>query len=117
MAKKRIMEKNKRRQIYKHSSLPFSFEWKIRKAFVGEICPICKFPMELYDYDEIIGNIPSCRKPTIQHNIPISLGGEHELSNISVICHNCNVKIQNKITGELNNEKVVEKWQKLNGLK
>jgi len=53
--------------------------------------------------------------PTIQHNIPISKGGKHELGNISVICKRCNVSIRDKITPELNAKEVEEVWQKLNG--
>ena len=53
--------------------------------------------------------------PTIQHNIPVSKGGKHELGNISVICHQCNVSIQDEITGDLNADEVVAEWEKLSG--
>lgn len=97
-----------RQKAYRESSLPYSFEYKIRQAFWGEPCPICGFAMQ--------GNVDECgvvsdnRKPSIQHNIPISKGGKHELGNISVICHQCNITIQDKETGELNAEEVIKRW-------
>lgn len=48
--------------------------------------------------------------PSIQHNIPLSLGGLHEIENISVVCQSCNFKTNNKPTGSLNNAKVKELW-------
>ena len=95
----------KRYDAKKESSLPYSFEYKIRNAFVGEKCPICNCKM---DY--------SCNltKPTIQHNIPISKGGKHELDNISVICMSCNTSIQNReTTPPLNTKLVKEKWYEI----
>ena len=89
----------------KESDLPYSFEYKIRNAFVGEHCPLCGC---LMDYSSNIA------KPTIQHNVPISLGGKHEIDNISVICQSCNCSIQNrKITSPLNTEKVKEVWENI----
>jgi hypothetical protein len=52
-------------------------------------------------------------QPSIQHNIPISKGGEHELGNISVICRSCNTSIRDKETGELNSREVAEIWDKI----
>ena len=52
-------------------------------------------------------------QPTIQHNVPISKGGEHELGNISVICASCNKSLQDTETGKLNADEVVEEWDKL----
>ena len=51
--------------------------------------------------------------PTVQHNIPISQGGEHELDNISVICLSCNTSIQDQETGELNQKEVIETWERI----
>ena len=93
----------KRIEAKKESELPYSFEYKIRYAFVGESCPICGKKM---DYSNNL-----C-KPTIQHNKPISLGGKHELDNISIICSSCNSSIQNhKETPPYNTELVKEKWE------
>ena len=51
-------------------------------------------------------------KPTIQHNKPISLGGKHEIDNISVICNSCNSSIQNRVeTPPYNTALVKEKWE------
>lgn len=93
-----------RKMAYKHSSLPYSFSYKIRKVFVGKKCPICGCTL---------GYSNNLVKPTIQHNIPISLGGEHELGNISVICASCNTSIRNKETGELNNKEVIDMWDRI----
>lgn len=105
--------RQKRQEAYRESELPYSFSYKIRHAFIGEKCPICGcemgVPVRSAD-DPIITSTPS---PTVQHNIPISKGGKHELSNISVVCSKCNSSIQDNITGNLNNALVVEKWQKI----
>lgn len=100
--------KQLREKAYKESDLPYSFEYKIRNAFSGKKCPICGCTMK----NEKNG----VRRPTIQHNIPISKGGKHDLSNISVICHSCNVSIQDKETGPLNNAEVVEEWARISGI-
>lgn len=89
------------------SKLPYSFIYKMRLQFWGKICPICNSKMESYDF---------ClrrKMPSIQHNVPISKGGKHELSNISIICVSCNLSIRDKITGELNNKEVVEIWKNI----
>lgn len=93
-----------RKQAYAESELPYSFDYKIRHAFVGEKCPICNGTM---DYK------CTTSEPTIQHNIPISKGGKHELGNISVICRHCNTSIQNDITDNLNAQKVIDVWDNL----
>lgn len=103
----------KRLDAKKNSDLPYSFEYKIRSAFIGEICPICGVHMGVAtrsDDDPVIGTTPI---PTIQHNIPISKGGTHTLDNISVICQSCNYSIQDKETGKLNNDLVVKKWKEI----
>ena len=99
-----------RQRAYRLSSLPYSFDSKIRKAFQGKECPICGSKMQIEADEGIISNY---RIPTIQHNIPISKGGQHELGNISVICKHCNVSNQNKITGPLNADEVIDVWQKI----
>lgn len=97
-------EETPRQKAYRESSLPYSFEYKIRQAFVGEKCPICGCTMNYAN---------NLVQPTIQHNIPINKGGKHELDNISVICRKCNSSIQDNETGKLNNEKVIEKWDEI----
>lgn len=93
----------KRYEAMKNGELPYSFSYKIRQAFNNKECPICHTKMNMSN-DRTM--------PTIQHNIPISLGGKHELSNISVICRSCNTSIQNRqITDKLNNDEVVAIWE------
>ena len=94
-----------RQKALKESDLPYSFDYKIRQAFVGKKCPLCGCEMS-YDNNLVT--------PTIQHNIPISKGGKHELGNISVICRSCNTSIQDNITGDLNADEVKEEWLKIN---
>lgn len=97
-----------RLQAKKESSLPYDFENSIRIAFNGERCPICGCVMTIGDNQ--------CM-PTVQHNKPISLGGKHEISNISVICRSCNSSIQNKVETEpYNTDKVIEKWNAILGM-
>lgn len=103
----------KRLDAKKNSDLPFSFDYKIRSAFIGEICPICGVHMGVAirsGDDPIVATTPI---PTIQHNIPISKGGTHTLDNISVICQSCNYSIQDNETGKLNNDLVVKKWNEI----
>lgn len=95
---------NMRKKAYAESSLPYSFDYKIRHAFINHECPICHNPM---NYNCITS------QPTIQHNIPISKGGKHELGNISVICRHCNTSIQNQTTDILNAKEVIEVWDNL----
>lgn len=104
--------RQKRLDAIKESELPYSFSYKIRNAFVGEICPICHCRMGVVTVvdDNVRIKNPA---PTIQHNIPISKGGKHELHNISVICEKCNLSIQDKETPALNNELVIEKWDEI----
>jgi 5-methylcytosine-specific restriction endonuclease McrA len=104
----------RRRQVEAESSLPYSFKYKIRNAFIGKKCPVCGCSMTVHT-DRDIGYAYYGHMPSIQHNIPISKGGKHELGNISVICRTCNVSIQNNETGELNAKEVIEIWQMLNG--
>lgn len=95
---------DKRKLAYKESSLPYSFEYKVKRMFEGETCPVCGKRMTSA-YKRSL--------PTIQHNIPISKGGRHELDNISVICESCNVSIRDNETGSLNNEMVIDYWDRI----
>ena len=97
-------DKTARQLAYEKSSLPYSFGYKIRAAFLGKKCPICGCTMSYKN---------NLVQPTIQHNVPISKGGEHELGNISVICASCNKSLQDTETGKLNADEVVEEWDKL----
>lgn len=95
---------DKRKNAYKESSLPYSFDYKIKRLFEGEICPVCGKQMT---------SAYKLSMPTIQHNLPISKGGKHELDNISVICESCNTSIRANETGELNNADVVKAWDRI----
>lgn len=97
-----------RKKAYYESDLPLSFDRKIRECFNGKSCPVCGCTMTNSKGD-IHGT-------SIQHNIPISKGGKHEISNISVICHSCNVKLKDTPTGNLNNKEVVEAWKMIYGI-
>jgi hypothetical protein len=59
------------------------------------------------------GIATNTHKPSIQHNTPISKGGKHELGNISVICHQCNISIQDTETDRLNADDVIKKWDEI----
>lgn len=95
---------DKRKLAYQNSTLPYSFTYKMKRAFEGKTCPMCGCKMSSSNKRTM---------PTIQHNKPISDGGEHELHNISVICLSCNTSIQNQETGELNNSEVIEMWDRI----
>ena len=95
---------DKRKIAYHNSSLPYSFEYKIKRAFDGMECPVC---------NKIMRSSYKLSMPTIQHNLPISKGGQHEIDNISVICESCNTSIRDNETDSLNNEKVIAVWDKI----
>ena len=110
---KQLSDARKRRaDAIKNSTLPYSFIYKIRNAFVGEMCPICGCKMGVLTDSSDPSHIPNPR-PSIQHNTPISLGGLHEIDNISVICEKCNASIRDTPTGSLNNELVQQKWKEI----
>lgn len=90
----------------KESDLPYSFDYKIRQAFDGEKCPVCGGIMRL--------NNDFCA-PSVQHNKPISLGGKHEIGNISIICRSCNSRIQDRETEAYNSADVAKKWAEICG--
>lgn len=96
----------RRDKAIKNSELPYSFSYKIKQAFWGKQCPLCGIEMQQHELSK--NSIP-----TIQHNLPLSMGGKHELGNISVICHNCNITIQDKETGPLNEAEVAEVWKSI----
>lgn len=101
-----VKSKAKREKAIKESSLPYSFNYKIIRAFWGQKCPICQRTMH--------GGYRWCM-PSVQHNIPISLGGKHEIDNVSIICLACNTSLQDKfITNKLNNDLVKKVWSVIN---
>lgn len=103
-------------RIKENNNLPYSFDYKVRKAFIGKECPICHCIMGGVVRDDDINLVLKNPSPSIQHNIPISLGGKNDISNISVICRKCNSKIGNRtITEELNNKDVRKVWKMING--
>ena len=95
--------KTLRQKAYAESELPYSFDYKIKRAFWNTECPVCGKKMT---------SAYLCQ-PTIQHNKPISKGGKHELGNISVICQSCNASIRDNETDSLNAEQVIEEWEKI----
>jgi hypothetical protein len=100
----------KRQKAYRESNLPYSFEYKIKRAFWGCECPLCGAKMQENNED---GIVTRNRIPSIQHNVPISKGGKHELGNISVICKECNITLQDTETESLNAEEVIKKWDEI----
>ena len=99
-----ISNNDKRKHAYENSSLPYSFSYKIRRAFEECICPLCNCKMSSSN---------KITMPTVQHNIPLSKGGEHELHNISVICGSCNSSIRDNEIDSLNNLEVIRKWDRI----
>ena len=93
-----------RKKAYAESNLPYSFTYKIKRAFEGHKCPMC---------NSIMSSAYRLRQPTIQHNMPISKGGKHEIDNISVICLTCNTSVRDIETESLNNQEVIEIWDKI----
>lgn len=93
-----------RQRAYEESELPYSFDYKMRTHFVGKPCPICGKTMS-YENNLV--------QPTIQHNLPISKGGKHEIGNISVVCRSCNTSIKDNQTEKLNADEVAKAWDEM----
>lgn len=93
-----------RAKAFKASSLPCAFTSKIVRRFVNNPCPVCGKTMNFLLKEHY---------PTVQHNIPLSKGGKHELNNISVICFKCNSTINDSEVGDLNNKEVIKKWYEI----
>lgn len=98
--RQRVMERYNYERL---GDLPASFKWRIRPKFVGKLCPICKNVMT--STGRFI--------PTIQHNKPISKGGEHTLKNISIVCYQCNITLRNKETKFNNTAEVIKAWKEM----
>lgn len=90
----------KREKAMEESSLPYSFSYKIKAAFWGKPCICC---------NETMGST-RLNKPSIQHNVPLSKGGEHEIDNISVICSKCNSSLKENETDLNNTKEVIDLW-------
>jgi uncharacterized phage protein (TIGR02220 family) len=101
-----------RQKAYAESSLPYSFEYKIKREFYGKPCPVCGAKMGPAVED---GIVTENRIPSVQHNTPISKGGKHELGNISIVCLQCNVTLRDTPTGSLNADEVIEVWDRMSG--
>jgi hypothetical protein len=99
-----------RKQANEESELPYSFSYKIKQKFIGLRCPICGVIMKTGE------NGSKDHIPSIQHNIPISKGGRHELGNISIICKFCNLSQNDKPTDDLNADEVASIWLDMIGL-
>jgi 5-methylcytosine-specific restriction endonuclease McrA len=52
----------------------------------GDICSYCRVPLEPEPSDGILG--PTTR--TVDHVVPRSLGGTHNLANLVLSCSRCN---------------------------
>lgn len=113
--KARIRQHIRNDRIKATTNLPYSFTYKMRKAFIGKVCPVCGVRMGVpiqYDDDPIVLVSPY---PSIQHNMPIAKGGTDTIDNISVICRRCNSRIRDNITGDLNNAEVRKVWEQIKG--
>ena len=114
-ARQRAREFQNRRneQIRATSTLPYSFTYKMRNAFVGKECPVCgrRMGVLIREKDDPVAIVTPY--PSIQHNIPLHKGGKHTIENISVICRSCNSRIKDNITGDLNNEEVRRVWESI----
>ena len=98
----------KRMTALKDSELPTHFNRVISNLFNNERCPVCNCVMDINDTQT---------RPTVQHNIPISKGGKHELTNISVICQSCNCSLNNQHTPPYNTDIVIQKWNNMQNKK
>ena len=72
----------KRREIKKHSEKPLKpKQWKELLSFYNNVCLACG----------------SDKNITIDHVIPLILGGQHTINNVQPLCKSCNSKKSTKI--------------------
>lgn len=89
-----LLPENKRENAYKNSSLPYSFSYKIKQEYIGKQCAICGEEMGPSGFNKKFdGHMPS-----IDHIIPISQGGTHEIDNIRIVHLKCNISRKNNAT-------------------
>lgn len=63
-------------------------EWFLLKAVVfGMRCAKCR---------RMLSNWEGCERPTIDHIVPVSKGGEHTLDNVQPLCRSCNSQKNDK---------------------
>jgi 5-methylcytosine-specific restriction endonuclease McrA len=84
----KIIERNKvvlkiRKEVYEVGTMSET-DWNIMKTSYAERCVRC------------LKQVPEI-KITIDHIIPISLGGEHSWNNVQPLCLSCNAKKSNRI--------------------
>ncbi len=66
------------------------------------VCALCGFPIDLDDYSKVDGNfIVGEKYPSIDHIIPLSLGGVHSWENIQLAHWKCNCLKGNNINFKL----------------
>lgn len=61
----------------------------------GGLCACCKidvYPYSYFDTGELEFDIDYKRLATLDHIVPHSLGGSHELTNLQILCLSCNSK-------------------------
>lgn len=75
----------RRKKAYEESSLPYSFSYKMRQEHVGKSCGICGHLM-----GPSTGGRYDLNMPSIDHILPLSQGGKHEIDNIRVVHLKCN---------------------------
>mgnify|MGYP003394140678 CR=1 FL=1 len=85
----------KRRELYKHGSLG-ALQGEKKREVIGALqklygnrCFWCQ--AQLHD------NPDSAWKQTIDHHIPLSRGGPHEMDNLRLVCIRCQGKKGNKM--------------------
>jgi len=82
-----------RSEVYKRDGLQSTKTQKLRNGYHYKPCPVCKRTM-------ICGTFYS---PTLDHIIPICLGGNHKEENWRIICRSCN--------SSRNFKREIKEWQ------
>ncbi|MBE2894818.1 HNH endonuclease [Spirabiliibacterium falconis] len=94
-----VLEKRLRRQVLSNSA-DGGYDYQdiiILRKLLGDKCRFCGVPLN--------------GKGQIEHLTPISRGGSHNLTNLSLACHKCNYEKTNKTLEEY----II--WRKERGLK
>lgn len=80
----RRKSESKRRSLIKNNGDFTLEEWNKKKQEYNNCCACCKVSSDI-------------SKLTVDHIVPVSIGGSNDISNIQPLCRSCNSKKFNKI--------------------
>ncbi|QWT30007.1 HNH endonuclease [Streptomyces phage TunaTartare] len=68
----------------------------VRKSFSSDKMPSNAFELLVEVYGKLCLKCGVTEKLTIDHIVPLSLGGDNQFENLQILCHSCNSSKQNR---------------------